>query len=245
MTNKTINFNSRVQLYYQLYDILSEEITSGKYKVGDRLPTETQLIDYYSVSRITVRKAMNMLADEGLIIKKAGYGTFVEPKKMSQRLNKVVHFSNDMMQKGYNVSVKVLENKIVYASKNIAHALNIPENSKLIKIKRLRYANNIPTCIECAYLIYENCPEVINNDFSKQSLRNYISKNYNINWKHASQRIYARNADENNSKLLEVEKNDALIYIERISYDQHDKAGEFLECYYRGDNFYLSVELEA
>ena len=101
MTNKIIDFNSRVQLYYQLYDILSGEIASGNYKVGDRLPTESQLIEDYGVSRITVRKAMNMLADEGLIIKKPGYGTFVEPKKMSQRLNKVVHFSNDMMLKKY------------------------------------------------------------------------------------------------------------------------------------------------
>ena len=245
MANKMIDFNSRVQLYYQLYDILSEEIASGNYKVGDRLPTESQLIEDYGVSRITVRKAMNMLADEGLIIKKPGYGTFVEPKKMSQRLNKVVHFSNDMMQKGYNVSVKVLENELVNASNNIAHALNIPEGSKLIKIKRLRYANNIPTCIECAYLIYDDCPEVLNNDFSKKSLRNYISKNYNINWKHASQKIYAHNANEEYAKLLDINIGDAIIYIERISYDQYNKAGEFLECYYRGDNFYLSAELEA
>ncbi len=245
MAEKTLDFSGRTQLYYQLYDILYSDIQNGTYKPGELLPTENEMIAQYGVSRITVRKAMDMLMNEGLIGKRRGYGAYVEQKKMEQTLNKVVHFSNDMERRGYSSSVKMLANEKVSANKTIAQDLNIPEGSPLIHVNRLRYANNEPMCIESAYLIYDWCPNVLNFDFAKISLRNYLADNYQIVWKKAVQKIFAVKASARFASYLNIKDGDPMIYIERISYTQDGKPGEYLQSYYRGDCFYLTAELEA
>ena len=67
-----LDFSGREQLYYQIYDYMYQDIVTGKYQIGDLIPAESEMMAYYKVSRATVRKAMDMLADEGLIEKKRG-----------------------------------------------------------------------------------------------------------------------------------------------------------------------------
>ena len=242
---KKLDFSGKTHLYYQLYDILYDNIKKGIYKPGDKLPTENQLIQLYGVSRVTIRKAMDMLLNEGLIVKRRGHGTFVQSKKVEQTLTKVLHFSNEMEKRGYKSTVKMLINEKVYANKKIAEALSIPTGSPLIHVCRLRYANDEPMCIESAYLIYEKCPNVLKQDFSKISLRHFLQSEYNIFWKRAHQRIYAIKANSRFADYLNISDGDPLIYIERVSYTQNNEPGEYLQSYYRGDRFYLTAELEA
>jgi GntR family transcriptional regulator len=240
-----LDFSGRTQLYFQLYDILYKQIKDGVYKPGDLLPTENELIEQYGISRVTVRKAMDLLLHDDLIAKRRGYGTFVKSPKVEQTLNKVLHFSNEMEKRGYKSSTIMLNNEIVYANKTIAKALNVPERAKLIHINRLRYADGIPMCLESAYLIYKSCPEVLERDFSKESLRKYLITRYNIIWSRAHQKIYAITSTAKLAAHLKIKKGDPLIYIERVSYDQNNKPGEYLQAYYRGDSYYLTVELNA
>lgn len=243
--DEKLDFNGRTQLYFQLYDILYRDIKNGFYKPEELLPTESDLIEKYSVSRATVRKAMDLLVNDGLITRQRGYGTVVQKPKIEQTLNRVNHFSSEMAKKGYKSSTTLLDNKIVYANKTIAKALDIKENTKMIQVKRLRNANENPMCIENAYLIFDKCPKVLEQDFSKNSLREFLVKEYNINWKKAVQKIYAINADSKLAKPLKIKVGDPLIYVERVSYDQNDQPGEYLQVYYRGDSYYFTAELVA
>lgn len=240
-----LDFSGRTQLYYQLFDILSQQIKKGEYRPGDMLPTENELVNQYKVSRITVRRAMDLLDSEGLITRKRGYGTIVKPPKMDQTINKVVHFSNEMAKRGQEFSTKMLANEVLPANKLIATALGIPEEEKLIHVNRLRYLNKVPLCLESAYLIHDRCPSVVGNDFGNSSLRLFLESNYGIVWKRASQKIYAILADKNLANLLMVDEGAPIIYIERVSYDKNDDPGEFLQGYYRADSYYLTAELEA
>lgn len=245
MDRKELDFSGRTQLYYQLYDILYDDIKKGVYKPGELLPTEKELIERYEISRVTVRKAMDMLLNEGIIAKRRGYGSFVQNRKLGQTLNKVLHFSNEMEKQGYKSSSKMLINEKVYANKTIAEALSIPEGTPLIHVNRLRFANDEPMCIESAFLVYDMCPSVLEHNFSEMSLRNFLYEKYNIIWKRAYQKIFAINSNSRISKDLNIKDGDPIIYIERISYTQNDKPGEYLQSYYRGDCFYLTAELEA
>jgi len=245
MNQNDLDFSGRTHLYYQLYDIICKDIKDRKYKPGDILPTENDLIAQFGVSRATVRKAMDMLMSDGLIGKRRGYGAYVEQAKMEQRLNKVIHFSNDMERRGYKTSVKMLENRKVMATKTIAQALSIPEYQPLIHINRLRYADGIPMCIESAYLIYDWCPEALNHDFAQLSLRRFLEENYGIVWKKAYQKIFAVKANAQFASNLNIKDGDPMIYLERISYNKDNVPGEYLQSYYRGDTFYLTAELEA
>jgi GntR family transcriptional regulator len=240
-----LDFHGRTQLYFQLYDILNKDIKEGVYKPGELLPTENQLIAKFGISRVTVRKAMDLLMNDGLISKRRGYGTYVQNSKVEQNLTQVLHFSNEMEKRGYKPSVAVLANEVVAAHKTIADALGIQEGSSLIHVNRLRYADKVPMCIESAYLIKDACPAVLQQDFSNQSLRSFLADNYNIVWNHARQKIFAINATAKLAQHLNIKTGDSLIYVERVSYDQFNRAGEFLQAYYRGDSYYLTVELNV
>lgn len=240
---RTIDFNSRTQLYYQMFDILMEGISSGKYRPGDMLPTENELIAKYGVSRVTVRKAMDMLLHEGLISKRRGYGTYVNEKKIEQNLSSVIHFTESMQSQGQKTSTVMLQNVVEYADKTIAEALGIPEDTKMIRVDRLRMANDRPMCVECSYLIYESCPDVLGMDFNTASLRQTLRKMYNIVWKHAKQKIMAVAAPADIAQHLQIHKGAAVLYIERVTYSQDDLPLEFLKTYYRGDKYYMTADL--
>lgn len=240
-----LDFSGRTQLYYQVYDILHDDIRKGVYKPGELLPTENELIDRYKISRVTVRKAMDLLLNDGLIAKRRGYGTFVQPHKVEQTMSKVLHFSSDMEKRGFKSSTSMLVNEMVPATKAIAEALNIDEGEPMVHVSRLRYADGIPMCMESAYLIYKSCPDVLGKDFSVSSMRNFLVEKYNIVWKSASQKIFAMNATPKLAGSLQVHEGDPLFYIERLSFTQDGKPGEYLQSYYRGDSYYLTAELQG
>ncbi len=243
--SKELDFSGRTQLYFQLYDILLEKITSGEYKPGELLPTENDLIETYNISRVTVRKAMDMLMSDGLIMKRRGYGSYVQPRKVEQTMKRVLHFSEEMEKKGYASSTDMLSNELLPASKIIADALQIDEGCPLVRVTRLRYANGVPLCMEIAHLVYQACPEVYGTDFSKTSLRNFLAQKYGVIWATARQKIYAINANAKIAGSLDVKENSAMIYIERVSFTADGKPGEYLQSYYRGDSYYLTTELQA
>ena len=240
-----LDFSGRTQLYFQLYDVFYKKINNGEYPPGSLLPTESELMEQYKVSRITVRKAMDLLLSDGLIVKKRGSGTVVQKKKMEQTMQKVLHFSDEMQKKGITPHTKMLTNEVVPASQHIAHALCVNEMEPLIHVYRIRYADDVPICIESAFLIQKLCPDVVQHDFSQKSLRLFLEETYNLRWSHARQNIFAINANPHIAKQLGVAANDALIYIERISYTAENMAGEFLQGYYRGDSYSLTTELMA
>ena len=183
MVNK-LDFQSRTQLYYQLYDILHQDITNGVYQPGDMLPTENNLIDTFGVSRVTVRKAMDLLMNDGLIEKRRGQGTFVQKNKLKTELQKKNHFAALTEEMGYIAHTKVILNKKVVASKGISELLHIPENSPVVNLRRIRYASNVPVRYESAYLEYSKYGAVEKHDFTDGSLRQFLKDTYDVVWSH-------------------------------------------------------------
>ena len=240
-----LDFSGRTQLYFQLYDILYREIRDGVYKPGQLLPTESTLMEQYHISRITVRKALDLLMNDGLIARRRGLGTFVQNKKVEQTLTRVEHFANEMEKRGVASSVTMLANEPLYASRAIAGWLDIEEGDELIRVERLRYADGVPMCIENSHLIRSRCPGVQGQDFSRRSLRRFLEEEYGIVWKRASQRIYAVSAGARAAGYLGIKEGDPLLYIERVSYDTDDRPGEYLQAWDRGDSYYFTAALKA
>ena len=240
-----LDFSGRTQLYFQLYDILYREIRDGVYKPGQLLPTESTLMERYHISRITVRKALELLMNDGLIARRRGYGTFVQNKKVEQTLTRVEHFANEMEKRGLESSVTMLSNELLYASRAIAGWLDIEEGDELIRVERLRYADGVPMCIESSHLIRSRCPGVQGQDFSRRSLRRFLEEEYGIIWKRAGQRIYAVGASARLAGYLGIKEGDPLLYIERVSYDTDERPGEYLQAWYRGDSYYFTAALKA
>ncbi len=240
-----INYGSKIPLYHQLYEILHEKILSKELKPGDMVPPESELIQDYHVSRITVRKVLDMLVKEGLIFRQRGRGTFVAHPKLEHGLSRIVNFTEDMRQRGFKPSSTVLFSGLVPATEYIAEKLSIELDEELTRLDRLRLADNEPMCLERSYFIHRFCPGILNHNFAETSLREIKERDYGIKWSRATQMIKAINASKDIADPLMMKRNAAILYIERVSYSQDDRPIEFLEAHYRADRYSLHNELQG
>lgn len=139
-------------LYHQLKLALREEIERGVYKPGDRLPSELELIRQYGISRITVRQALNELEAEGLIVRRHGKGTYVAERRIEQELVRLTDFIEDMQQARLNPSSRVLAFVHEPASLAVARALNLKEGTEVVRVERLRLADERPMALDNTWL---------------------------------------------------------------------------------------------
>ena len=238
-----LDFGSREQLYYQLYDILFQGIVNGTYAVGDLIPSESELMRTYGVSRATARKAMEMLANNGLITKRRGYGSEVISNQPNTSPRRVVSYIRKNAIDRVTPVKRIVDAKIVPAPADVAAGLQLEEGADVFRLRRVRYSGDQPFYMEINYLEKSMVPDALSRDFSKESLREYLSTACHIKWQYASQEIYAIAADEEKAAFLGIGKGDPLLYIRRISYDVSDVPREFVTSYYRADLYRLEIEL--
>lgn len=240
----TRNSEDRRPLYLQVHDILHARITSGEYPPGVYLPTENELVESFNVSRITIRKALELLSQEKLISKKKGVGSFVLAPADNSPLGATVHFIRDMLPFGRRPSSTMLRNVLVHADSYIAKRMGIPEDTEMACVVRLRYADDEPLFLEMSYLLHERCPGILEQDFSTASLRKYLIENHDIVFKSATQEIRAIAASPEIAPLLNMKRGEPVLYIERTITCQDDKPVEFLMAYHRGDHYFITTRLE-
>lgn len=143
--------NSIVPLYQQLSDDIKRQIMEGKLKENDKLMTELEFSQAYDVSRITVRKAIEILADEGYVTKHQGIGTFVAAKKLNRVMNKLLSFTEMCENDGKTASTKLVSLEWTTASVSISQYLHINENDRVLKIVRIRKSDHEPVMLEENY----------------------------------------------------------------------------------------------
>jgi GntR family transcriptional regulator len=240
---RQIDRSSKLPLYHQLYQILRDDIVRGEWQPGDMIPPESELIERYQLSRTTVRQVLDMLANEGLIYRQQGRGTFVAHPTVEQALVRIVSFTEDMRQRGVRPGTEVLSSGLIPAPQDIAEKLEIEPGEELARLERLRLADGEPMSIEESHLVHRYCPGVLEGDYATNPLREALERDYGIRWTHAKQTIRAISASRNLARLLSVPPHSALLYIERVSYSQPNIPVEFLRIYYRGDQYALYSEL--
>lgn len=233
----SIDRQGRLSLYHQLYEILHRDILMGRLKPGDQLPTEKELIKHYEVSRITVRRVLNMLVQEGLIYRQAGRGSFVAHATLEHALSHIVSFTEDMRRRGFEVSTRVLFSGLAAAGSELARKLDVAVGEELARLERLRLADGEPMCIENSHFVHRYCPGLLNHDFSVESLKEVKIRKYGIRWLRAQQTIRAVNSPPELVEPLGIKKNAALLFVERVSFSQDNIPVEFLQAYYRADRY--------
>ncbi len=139
-----------ITIQQQLYEEISKDINSGKYKPGDKIPTEYELSNYYNVSRVTVRAAIQQLVNENKLIKKIGKGTFVKHHVHIETIVKSGSFTENCRQRGAKPSTKIVECKLSVGSDDIVNILST-KNKNIIQITRIRYVDDVPCIVEVDY----------------------------------------------------------------------------------------------
>ncbi len=241
----SIERSSKVPIYHQLYVILRDRILHGEWQAGDLLPAEPELMEFYDVSRITVRQAVELLANENLVYKRRGKGTFVSLAKVRTDAARLISFEEDMQERGLKPSIKVIEADIVQVSRVTAEKLNMKNGDDLAFLSRLCLADNEPILLDQIFLVHDYCKGFLDgHDYAVESPYDVLEQEYDIRIERAEQNISAMNASKSWSDILEVSEQQALIYIERYSYSQLNIPVEYRRMYYRADRYALQLALK-
>jgi GntR family transcriptional regulator len=206
--------------YLKVYNSIKASIDSGEFKVSDLLPTEPSLEDKYDVSRITIRKAIELLSNDGYVRVKQGYGTTVLDPGAMQKLSFVTSLSETMASYGYKITTKNMHIDEIIPSKRISDKLNLTENTPVIRIQRLQLANDKPISIMTNYIISDLVPNI--RDFEDQfiSLYLFLESEYDINIDASHDLITANTADLVQAKLLQIPIGSPLLHLTRTSYSE-------------------------
>ena len=228
-------------LYLKLRQSLEEAIHSGKLNHGDALPPERDLADYASISRVTVRKAVDDLVRDGLLVRRHGSGTFVVKPvhRVQQSLSRLTSFTEDMSRRGLVTTAQWIERGLHHPSPDEMMVLGLPADALVARLGRLRIADDLPLAIERASISTEFLPDPIRVG---TSLYAELDKTKSRPVR-AVQRISACSLKDPDAAMLGVPAGSASLSIERISYLASGRVVEFTRSLYRGDAYDFVAEL--
>lgn len=240
------NHDSPVPLYIQIKDYLRLNIQNGVFPVNTRIPSERRLAEQFGVNRLTVSKALDELAQEGLVYAQVGKGTYVAPVKIDQTLQSLTSFSQDMQRRGYMPSSRVIYAGIDPASPEVARALSIPSGAEVAVLERVRLADGQIIALEQSHILYAVCPGILaNHDFSRESLYHVLRTDYRLRLTHAHQTIEAQVVTAGTYQHLEAEPGTPVLSITRVTYTEDNTPVEFVRSAYRGDRYKFVTMLQA
>ena len=242
--SKIFDKESPIPLYYQLKSELLRQIKCGELQVGDMIPSEVEFCKVLGVSRPTVRQALIELVSEGYLSRQKGRGTFVTKPKIDGRFfQKLESFNREMLQKGLTPSTRVLRFEVQSSQPDVCRRLNIPEDEKVIYLKRLRFADGEPLVLLETYLPYTPFVGLLKEDLERDSLYALLEEHYGTCVTRVSREIEAVNATAAEAHLLEITRNQAVCLVHTVAYTQEGTAVEYSVARYRGDRNRFTLEL--
>lgn len=231
-----INISQPVPKYYQIYEKLLEQIRSGKYKENDRFYSDTDLVKKYNVSRGTIRQAVKLLIRQGYLIREQGRGTFVTGLTIEQDSNKLMGFTELMMKHGIQPSAKIIEQEIIdKPSLDLQDLMGLDEETKLVRIVRVRFGNDKPLIIEQSYFVYYLFQPILEMDLESNSIYELLYKNTDTRLGEAHQQIKAISATNEEANLLDVVPNTSLLLMKRLIKTRKGNYFQYSKDIYRSD----------
>lgn len=232
--------NSSTPLYQQIAEILIVGIRSGRYKPGDKLPSEYELCRAYSVSRMTVRLALSQLIQQGLVESVHGKGSFVrQPFYLDRR--KIVSFSDTLRSKGLHGKTLI---------ERYGETEEPPFEDKCFNLNLLAFTEDTPFVLYCSYMpmelgqkMKEAAEQAVREGrpFSTFELYPYLDRKP----ARAEQEFSAADADAELAALLKIPKGRAVLVVRSYYYDENDVLLEFKRAYYRPDLSTFCIQREV
>ncbi|MFD1747548.1 GntR family transcriptional regulator [Rhizobium helianthi] len=228
-------------LYVRLKKLIEQAMTEGKLKHGDALPAERDIADAAAISRVTVRKAIDSLVDQGLLVRRRGSGTFVvkQVPRMQQPLTRLTSFSEDMRRRGMSAGSRWLDRGLYHPTPEETMTLGLFGEARVARLLRLRTANDMPIALERTSLPDDILPDP---DAIENSLYQALAVR-NIRPVRANQRISAVLLQEDETELLGVPPGSAALRVQRIAYLETGRVMEVSTALYRSDAYDLVAEL--
>jgi GntR family transcriptional regulator len=228
-------------LYVQLRKRIEAAIASGLLPPESALPPEREIATVTELSRVTVRKAMSELAEQGIVVQRQGHGSFVAPLKarVEQPLSQLTSFTEDMAQRGMVAASQWLERGLFLPTPDESATLALGPGEEVARLARLRTADGRPMAIERASLPVTILPNPL---LVMGSLYDVLGQS-GLRPVRAVQRISAINLGAEDADLLELPVQAAGLRIARVSTLADGRVVEFTRSIYRGDAYQFVAEL--
>ncbi|MFH1852936.1 MAG: GntR family transcriptional regulator, partial [Candidatus Neomarinimicrobiota bacterium] len=216
---------------------------------NDKIPSENELATAFSISRMTVRQAIRELVKEGYIHIKRGEGTFVREIPATQMLIKLEGFSAVMHKMGYHTHSQILRiQKIIPSMEKYEYAyrgLNELPEQPLVMVRRLRYLEETPYCLETSFLTHAVGEGLLEKGFDENiSIYGFIEHERKIHLSRAEHIIEPALCKGSTAELLKIKQGSPILFIRGTTYSMDNRPIEYLEGIYRGDKYKLSVEIK-
>ncbi|HTI13343.1 MAG TPA: GntR family transcriptional regulator [Dictyobacter sp.] len=226
-------------LYYQLKEVLKQQIRAGHLAPHTAIPSEPELVTQYHVSRATVRQALTELVHEGLLYRQHGRGTFVcEPRVQQQTVSELTSFSEELRRRGKRPGGMLFVSELVRGSQAVREQLRLTDEEQVVRLERLRTANDMPVAYEVDYLpyprsasVYQRAKEIADGSLyslmASEGLQPYISE----------QSFKADSASEREAEVLRISSGTVGIRLFSTAFDETGAPIEYTESFFP-DNLY-------
>ena len=226
-------------LYMQLAQKIAQAIRDGRYQSDEALPSERVMSESLKLSRVTARKAIDQLVEQGLVVRKRGSGNYIAPK-LEQPLTRLTSFSEELHQRGFTPSSRWLSRGITAAAPDEQLSLGLSTGARVVRLERLRLADEVVMAYEVTVM-----PEHILPDPQQveASLYAYLALRGKAPVR-ALQHIRALNAEPQLADRLEVPRGQAVLFITRVGYLESGQPVELTHSYCRSDYYGFVAEMK-
>ena len=233
--------NSKL-IYYQIYESLKKDVANKIYKTGDKLPSENHLSKRFEVNRHTVRRALQILKNEGILFSKRGSGVIVQDSKFKYKIGKRVRFSQNITNENYIPKTKIIRSEIRKASKMEADNLKINSRDEILLIETTGKINNIPTILTKRTIPNKRFPRFL-EIFQKELSVTQTLKLLGINdFVRSNTNIIAELADSIQANLLNCKINSPLLKTTYVNQDLNFIPIEYSQTWFVGERIQLTLE---
>jgi GntR family transcriptional regulator len=240
----TLDRSSYEPAYVQLVRIVSQQIAAGTLRPGDQLPSEGQFCTQFNVSPMTVRRAVNILVERGLVSAAQGKGTFVKPLDIGEAVFRLQELKEHWVQ-GSQTTVKLLEARILSADEHVASKLAILPGERTIYIRRLMLQEAVPTMYHREYLVYDPKRPVVEAQLQITSLEGLLRGQSREGLRRGYLTIEAINLKEEEAGVLQIPARSAAFCLEHIFHDFSDRPVSWGWFVCRADRFKLTTCIGA
>ena len=231
-------------LYARIQEYIAELILSGKLAPDSKIQSERDFSDDLGVSRMTVRRAITELVNEGLLERKHGSGTYVAKPKITYESLELANYLQAMQRRNIAPASQLLEFGQVIASRRLADSLQIEIGSPIYRVIILRFANRVPVVLERVFVPCTRCPGLEEWDLEKNSIQDLLTDAYHIQPGRMSQTVEAVVAVDTIAQQLRVEEGFPVLMLSRIMYEKGaERPILFSQDFLRGD--YARIHTDA
>jgi GntR family transcriptional regulator len=227
-TDATLSADTGMPLYIQIRNLLREQIRLGEWSAYEPMPTEDELVSHFGVSRTTVRQAMADLVNEGLVVRKAGRGTFARQPLLVLRMQQWHSLALDIVQRGLRSSKLTLNLERLDARTEIAHRASEIAEGDVLHLQQVRYADDLPIVVLDHYFPFERCGFLADMPVDEPtfSIQQALGQ-HGIELHSAKGEISATAATELEAKYLQVPPGTPLVEIATKTYDRDGRVVEY------------------